>query len=80
VTPETVALLTEIAKQGLLGTFVVIEGWIIYRLYLKNQDLQEARLNDAKAFTDKALQISDEVNQSVNKIADFSDKLLPPRR
>jgi hypothetical protein len=68
-------LATTIASHGLLGVMLVIVGWVAW---IKDRELRaerEARIADAKGYTDLALKLQAEVIDAVNKLADILEEM-----
>lgn len=76
------AIFTQIASQGLLGALLIVVGWIAFRKDGELQLERQARINDAKNYTELALKLQAQVLDSVNKLADILDemkKLMTPQ-
>lgn len=71
-----------LAPQGVLGVMFCI---VLYALYKKDAELKaerDARVTDAKAFTDRAIDLQERVIDAVNKLSDILEetkKLAPGR-
>lgn len=76
-------LVSSIASHGLLGVILVIVGLFAWS---KDRELKlerEARISDAKQYTDLALKLQAQVIDAVNKLADIFEEMrkmmAPPR-
>lgn len=70
--PGLVGLL---AQHGLPG---IIIGLLVFWVYLKDKELKserDARIADAKAFTELALKLQETAIVSVNRLADVFDQM-----
>jgi hypothetical protein len=68
-------LLSLLAQQGLLGAVVFVFGWIAWS---KDKELtaeREARIQDAKNYTDLALKLQQQVLDNVNKMNDTVEEI-----
>jgi len=82
VDPTTTTLLGQLASQGILGTMLVIVMYVAWRKDQALQDEHDARITDAKAYTDMALKLQAQVLDSVNKLSEVLDemrKLMVPQ-
>ena len=61
-------LLPEIAKQGLVGVFLVIVGIGYFKKDQTLSDLQTERLKDIKEVKDQYVQMTIEVNRTLDKL------------
>lgn len=77
----TATLVGQLASQGLLG---VVCALALYIAYKKDKDVaaeRDARIVDAKSYTDMALKLQAQVLDSVNKLSDVLGemrKLMAP--
>lgn len=63
-------LLTAVLQvYGPLGVFVLVAGWALKRLYDHNTEIQEKRIADAKATTEKLLQLVEGQHKSEELLA-----------
>jgi hypothetical protein len=62
--------LQTVAEQGLLGILLLISGFAIVKLYMKQNELNEARLSDAK----EKLDLAERVFAMVDKLSDLMKK------
>lgn len=70
-----VSLIGALAQSGPLG---IIIGLLVYWVYLKDKQLtaeRDARVADAKAFTDLALKLQSDAISSVNKLSDVFEEI-----
>lgn len=61
-------LLSLLAQQGVLGVFIIVLGWVAWK---KDSDLKserDARIQDAKDFTNRALDLQARVLDTVDKL------------
>lgn len=75
--------ITAIASNGLLGAVVIVVGWVAWSKDRELKAEREARINDAKNYTDLALGLQAKVLDAVNRLSDILDetkKLVPPGR
>lgn len=71
--PAGSALLTSLASHGLLGLVCAVLLWALWN---KDKDLTAerlARIQDAKGYTDLALNLQKQVLSSVEKLSDIFD-------
>ena len=50
---------------------------VIRALQLEKDELQSGRVNDAKAYGEQILSLSDRVHQTTDKLADMVDRVVP---
>ena len=61
---------------GLPGiTIALLVGWV-YMLQTKIEQTQQARINDAQAFTERALKLQDSVHNSIDKLETLTVTIL----
>jgi hypothetical protein len=80
VDPST--LVSTIASHGLLGVLLVVVGWVAWSKDRELKAEREARIADAKSYTELALKLQSQVIDAVNKLADIFDemkKLMVPQ-
>jgi hypothetical protein len=68
-------IVSALAQHGIPG--LVIAG-LFWWLLLKDRDLKnerDARIKDAQAYTQLALQLQDRINATVQKLSDLFDEL-----
>ena len=71
-------LLTQLAANGIPGVIIaVLLAWV-FRLMAQVEKVQQARIDDAKAFTERALDLQEGIHRSVDKI-DALHKILASR-
>ena len=66
---------TSVASQGLLGIMLVVVGWVAW---VKDRELKverEARIADAKGYTELALKLQEKVIDAVNKLAEILEEM-----
>jgi hypothetical protein len=68
-------LVTNIASQGLLGVMLVVVGWVAWSKDRELKTEREARIADAKNYTDLALKLQAQVIEAVHKLADILDEM-----
>jgi hypothetical protein len=68
-------LATSIASQGLLGILLVVVGWVAWSKDRELKTEREARIKDAKDYTDLALKLQAQVIEAVHKLADILDEM-----
>jgi hypothetical protein len=68
-------LLDPILSQGLLGVFLVIVAWWGWSKDRELKAERQARIDDAKAFTELALELQGRVINAVNKLSDILDEV-----
>lgn len=71
----TEELLKTVLSQGLLGVITVV---LAYSVFTKDKAVQaekDARIADAKAYTDMALNLQKQVLSAVDKLSDIVDLL-----
>ena len=69
------SLIGVLAQHGLPG---VIIGLLVFWVYMKDKELKaerDARITDAKAFTDLALKIQENAISTVSKLTDVFDEV-----
>jgi hypothetical protein len=76
VDPETVTTsVTTIASQGVLGALLIIVGVFAWSKDRELKTEREARIADAKSYTELALKLQAQVIDAVNKLADILDEM-----
>lgn len=76
-------IITAIASNGLLGAMLVIVGWFAWSKDRELKAEREARIADAKNYTDLALKLQAQVIEAVHKLANTLDemkKMMTPGR
>lgn len=68
-------LVSAIASQGVLGVMLVIVGWVAWSKDRELKAEREARISDAKSYTELALKLQAQVIDAVNKLADILDDM-----
>ena len=69
------SLFSVLAQHGLPG---IIIGLLVYWVYLKDKELKaerDARIADAKAFTELALKLQENAISTVNKLTDVFEEI-----
>jgi hypothetical protein len=62
-----------LAEKGVLGVLILVLAFVLYR---KDQELtaeRQARLDDAKKFTDRLLALQTSITDTVGKLVDLHD-------
>lgn len=78
--PAMTTLAESLASHGVLGLVCAI---LLYILWKKDSELtkeRQARIDDAKGYTDLALNLQKQVLASVEKLSDIFDAVRPGRR
>lgn len=78
--PTGTSLIATLASHGLLGLVCAVLLWILWQ---KDKDLtleRQARVADAKAYTDLALGLQKQVLASVEKLSDIFEAQISQRR
>lgn len=76
-------LISLIAQQGVLGAVVIVLGWFAWYKDREAKTESAARIQDAKDFTNRALDLQAKVLDTVDKqnaIFDEVRKMTPPNR
>jgi hypothetical protein len=68
-------LVTSIASHGLLGIMLVVVGWVAWSKDRELQAEREARVADAKSYTELALKLQAQVIDAVHRLADILDEM-----
>lgn len=68
-------LATSLASHGLLGLLLAIVGWAYWAKDRELKAEREARIADAKGYTELALKLQGQVIDAVNKLADILDEM-----
>ena len=68
-------LVPVIASQGLLGVMLIIVGVVAWSKDKELKAEREARIADAKSYTDLALKLQAQVIDAVNKLADILEEM-----
>ena len=66
---------TSIASQGVLGALLVVVGWFAWSKDRELRAEREARISDAKNYTDLALKLQAQVIEAVHKLSDILDEM-----
>lgn len=66
---------TAIASNGLLGVMLVVVGWVAWSKDRELKAEREARIADAKNYTDLALKLQAQVIEGVHKLSDIFDEM-----
>lgn len=69
------SLAAAIASQGLLGVLLVVVGLVAWSKDKELKAEREARIADAKSYTELALKLQEKVTDTVNKLADIFDEM-----
>ena len=64
-----------IASHGLLGAILVVVAWFAWAKDRELKAEREARISDAKQYTELALKLQAQVIDAVNKLADIFDEM-----
>ncbi|RPH62418.1 MAG: hypothetical protein EHM89_05610 [Acidobacteria bacterium] len=73
--PVIAPYVTTIASQGLLGLMLVIVGYVAWSKDRELKVEREARIADARNYTDLALKLQAQVIDAVNKVSDILDEM-----
>lgn len=68
-------IITTIASNGLLGAMLVVVGWVAWSKDRELKAEREARIADAKNYTDLALKLQGQVIEAVHKLSDIFDEM-----
>lgn len=68
-------LAAQLASQGLLGVMLVVVGWVAWRKDRELSDERDARITDAKNYTELALKLQAQVIDAVHKQADILEEV-----
>jgi len=60
-----------ITVYGLMVVFLGILLFVVYKLWKKVNELNEARLNDSKEYTDLLLKTAKEANDTIKQLTEF---------
>lgn len=74
-------LIALLAQQGLLGVVVMALGWFAWRKDREAKAESEARVQDVKDFTNRALDLQAKVSDNVDKLNSVFEevrKMMPP--
>lgn len=73
VDPSTIA--TSIASHGLLGVLLIVAGWVAWTKDRELKAERDARIADAKNYTELALKLQGQVIGSVNKLSEILEEM-----
>jgi hypothetical protein len=68
-------LASSIASHGLLGALLVVVGWVAWSKDRELKAERDARIADAKSYTDLALKTQAQVIESVNKLSEVLSEM-----
>ena len=68
-------LLAKLASQGILGIMLVIVGWFAWSKDRELKVEREARIADAKDYTELALKLQSQVIEAVNKLSEILNEM-----
>jgi len=68
---DPTSLAGSIASHGLLGVMLVVVGWVAWAKDRELQAERQARIADAKSYTELALKLQAQVIDAVNKLSDI---------
>ena len=74
-------LISLIAQQGVLGAVLIVVGWFAWQKDRESKAESTARIQDAKEFTNRALDLQAKVLDTVDKqntLFDEVRKMMPP--
>jgi hypothetical protein len=69
------SLIASIASHGLLGVLLVLSMYVAYSKDKQLQEEREARIADAKNYTNLALELQAQVIEAVNKLTDTFEEM-----
>lgn len=64
-----------VASQGLLGAMLIIVGWVAWAKDRELRAERQARIEDAKNYTELALKLQAQVIDAVNKLSDILNEM-----
>ena len=62
------SILTQLSTTGIPGVIIAALLVWVFRLMAQVEKVQQARIDDAKAFTERALDLQEGIHRSVDKI------------
>jgi hypothetical protein len=74
------SLITALLGQGVPGITIAILLFWLFRLMNQNEKLQQSRIDDAKAFTDRALKLQEGTHRSIDKLETLAGALVHTRK
>lgn len=66
--------LETIAKQGLLGALLLVEGFVIYKLALELKDSNNKRIEESNTNAKEKLALAEKVFEAIDKFSDLIKK------
>ena len=64
-----------LASHGPLGAMIVVLGWVAWRKDLALQAERDARIADAKSYTELALKLQAQVIDAVNRLSNILEEM-----
>lgn len=61
-------LITSVKVIGPLGVIAIVEGWVIYQLFLRLEATQNKRLEDWSKIKDEYTQLSADINSTLDTV------------